>query len=359
MRALVLGAYGHYGKLLCQKLKAIDGVTVIGAGKRPDRLSSLANELDVETLELDWRDSGLSDVLVANNIHIVIHAAGPFFDQEYVVAQACIDARCYYFDLADNREFVEGITILNEQAKLAQVLIASGMGMMALTDAVVRYMQSKVTIINHMDIGYSGSGRMPGLASIRSSLNACGQPVQLLDNGQMVEVTGLGGRSVHRFGQDFATREMLNLDLPELDVLAKKYCLKSITVKGGFGQRGQRLMSLLSKFTAKGWYKQPMRLAQKFMKAGKFMERFNENKGGVYIELEGRNEKDQVTESLFEIHAVGQAVDDMKIISIVAMIKRLKQNYVPATGAYPAIGLVNIGHVFEALGEEGVSIFEG
>lgn len=359
MRALILGAYGHYGKLICQKLKAVEGITVIGAGKRPDRLSSLANELDIETLELDWRDVGLTEALIANNVHVLIHAAGPFSGQDYVVAQACIDAHCYYFDLADDREFVDGIKILNEQAKRSNLVIASGMGMMALTDAVIRYMQTKVTIINHMDIGYSGAGRMPGIASIRSSLNACGQPVPLLDNGQAVDVTGLGGRSVHRFGRDFAVREMLNLDVPELDVFASKYCLKSITVKGGFGQRGQRLMSLLSKMTARGWVKQPVRWAQKFMKLGKFMERFNENKGGLYIELEGRDEKDMMVERLFEVHAVGQAVDDMKIISIVAILKRLNENYVPQPGAYPAIGLVNIGHVFEALGEEGVSIFEG
>jgi saccharopine dehydrogenase-like NADP-dependent oxidoreductase len=359
MRALVLGAYGHYGKLLCQKLKAIDGITVIGAGKREDRLSSLANELDMQTLELDWRDAGLADVLVANDIHVLIHAAGPFSSQDYVVAQACIDANCYYFDLADNREFVDGIKILNEQAKRANLVVASGMGMMALTDSIIRYMQTKVSIINHMDIGYSGAGRMPGMASIRSSLNSCGKPVELLDNGQTVAVTGLGGRSVHRFAENFTTREMLNLDLPELDVFAKKYCLKSITVKGGFGQRGQRLMSLFSKMTAKGLIKQPLRWAQKFMKIGKFMERYNEDKGGIYIEIEGRDQKDKVVEQLFEVHAVGQAVDDMKIIAIVAMIQRLMQNYVPEPGAYPAIGLVNIGHVFEALGPEGVSIFEG
>lgn len=358
MRALVLGAYGHQGRILCQQLTQIAGVTVLGAGKRHDCLSTLANDLDIETIMVDWRDKDLAGVLTDNNIHIVIHAAGPFHGQDYSVAQACIDSGCYYLDIADNRDFVNGIQILDDQARNANVLVASGMGLLTLTDAIVEYMQDKVTIINHMDIGYSGSGKVPGLASVQSSLHYCGQPVSLVEEGKKAEVRGLSDPTVHHFGNQFLSRELVNIDGPELEFLTAKHCLKSITLKAGYGQRGPKIMSAIAKLVAKGWIKNPQGLAHKLMKLTKLVERSSHKKGAIFVEIEGRDSQDKVVECVYEIHTTEDKFDELKVVSIAAIVKRLMIDFVPEAGAYPGMGLIRLEDALEALGRENVTIYK-
>ena len=358
MRALVLGAYGHHGRIICQKLTQIAGVTVLGAGKRHERLSQLANELDIETILVDWRDKDLAGVLADNDIHIVIHAAGPFYSQDYSVAQACIDAHCYYIDIADNRDFVNGIQILDEQARNANVLVASGMGLLTLTDAIVEYMQDKVSIINHLDIGYSGAGNVPGLASVQSSLHTCGQLISLIEDGKKTQVRGLGDPTVHHFGNHFLSREMVNIDGPELEFLTAKHGLKSITLKAGYGQRGPKVMSTIAKMAARGWIKKPQGLVTKLMKLSKLVERFSDKKGAIFVELEGRDSRDKVVEHVYEIHTSRGKFDELKVVSIAAMVKRLMVDFVPEAGAYPAMGLIRLEDALEALGSDNVTIFK-
>ena len=358
MRALVLGAYGHHGRIICQKLIQIAGVTVLGAGKRHDRLSQLANELDIETVMVDWRDKDLAGVLADNDIHIVIHAAGPFHNQDYSVAQACIDAHCYYLDIADDRNFVNGIQILDEQARNANVLIGSGMGLLTLTDAIVEYLQDQVSIINHLDIGYSGDGTVPGLASVQSSLHVCGKPIDLIEDGKKTQIRGLADPSVHHFGHQFLSREMVNIDGPELEFLTAKHCLKSISLKAGYGQRGPKVMSAISRMASRGWIKNPQSLVSKLMKLAKLVARFSDKKGAIFVELEGRDSKDKVVEHVYEIHTSAGKFDELKVVSIAAIVKRLMVDFVPEPGAYPAMGLIRLEDALEALGSDNVTVFK-
>lgn len=358
MRALVLGAYGHHGRLICQKLTQIPGVTVVGAGKRHDRLSALANDFDIDTVMVDWRDKDLSSVLTENEIDLVIHAAGPFQGQDYSVAQACIDAGCYYLDIADNRDFVSGIQVLDDQALNANVLVASGMGLLTLTDAIVEYMQSEVKIINHLDIGYTGSGKIPGLASVQASLAYCGQPISLIDEGKRTEVRGLANSATHHFGHQFMSRELVNIDGPELEFLTAKYCLKSISLKGAYGERGPKIMSCIANLVARGWIKNPMGLTGKLMKAGKLLERFGDKKGGIFVEIEGRDGNDQVIERTYEIHASNGKFDELKVSSIAAIVRRLMVDFVPEPGAYPGLGLIRLEDILEAAGKDNIVVFK-
>jgi saccharopine dehydrogenase-like NADP-dependent oxidoreductase len=358
MRALVLGAYGHYGRIICQKLTEIPAVTVIGAGKRPDCLSSLANELDIETVVVDWRDKELAGVLMDNDIHLVIHAAGPFHNQDYSVAQACIEARCYYVDIADDRGFVSGIQMLDESAASAGVLVASGMGLLALTDSIAEYLQDTVSSISHMDIGYSGCGRMPGRASVLSSLHTCGQAVATLEEGKLIDVIGLGDGTPHHFGQQFMSRDLVNIDGPELEFLTAKYCLKSISLKAGYGERGPKIMSMIARMVARGWIKDRMALVTKLMRFGRASERFSQGKGGLFVEVEGRDKQDKVVERVYEIHTRNHRFEELKISPVLAFVNRLLSDFVPHAGAQPAMGLIFLEDVLKTFGEDDVTIYK-
>ena len=69
-------------------------------------------------------------------IDIVINASGPFQEQNYSLARSAIKAGSHYIDLADARNFVNGIGVLDGEAKSAGVLTVSGAS--SVPGAVVR-----------------------------------------------------------------------------------------------------------------------------------------------------------------------------------------------------------------------------
>lgn len=76
-------------------------------------------------LELDVRHEGLSSLLQELKVGVVVHTSSPFQGQDYSVARACIESGCYYFDLADGREFVEELRCLDSEAVKAGVAVLS------------------------------------------------------------------------------------------------------------------------------------------------------------------------------------------------------------------------------------------
>ena len=57
---------------------------------------------------------------------MLINATGPYQEQDYSLARACIAAGVHYLDLADARAFVTGIGVLDAEARSAGVLAVSG-----------------------------------------------------------------------------------------------------------------------------------------------------------------------------------------------------------------------------------------
>lgn len=356
MRALVLGAYGHYGTLLCRQLRALPKVQVIGAGRDYTRLIALGGVLDIETLSLDMNDEALAYELRCARIDLVIHVAGPFQGQDYRVAQACIEAGCYYVDLADCPEFVQGIKALDADAKQANVFIGSGMGLTALFAAIIAH-QSRYTRVQHLHFGFSGSGRMPGLASVKSHLYDCGKAVYQVEGGRKAPFTGLQGRNLRYFGNGAFKRDLVNLNAPDIQLFSDIYRPTSLRYQGGFGVRGQRVMSVLARCTQYGWIKKPERFARQLKRLGGLFERFSGGRGALYLEIEGHDGRNQKTETCFEIHTRNHKSELLKCVAIVAFVRRLMNDHVPESGARPALGEVRLDDCLKAMGTEDLEFY--
>lgn len=61
-----------------------------------------------EALAFDIKQD-ITQALIHIIPNIVIHTSGPFQEQGYDVAQACIQQGIHYIDLADGRSFVKNI----------------------------------------------------------------------------------------------------------------------------------------------------------------------------------------------------------------------------------------------------------
>jgi len=114
----------------------------------------------------------------------VIHTAGPFQGQEYGVARAAIAAGCHYVDLADGRDFVSRIGILDADAKARGVTVVSGASsVLAPSSAVVDRYRAEFDRLESIQIGISFGARAPGLTTVRGVFSYAGKPVRSLRDG--------------------------------------------------------------------------------------------------------------------------------------------------------------------------------
>ncbi|MBC8025693.1 MAG: saccharopine dehydrogenase NADP-binding domain-containing protein, partial [Steroidobacteraceae bacterium] len=111
-RVLVLGGYGFFGSRICEALVRNPRIHLLIAGRDEHKATALAYKLGIgadRAKIVDATSPQLALQLRKLEIGTLIHTAGPFQEQNYAVAQAAIQARCNYFDLADARAFVGGI----------------------------------------------------------------------------------------------------------------------------------------------------------------------------------------------------------------------------------------------------------
>jgi hypothetical protein len=163
----------------------------------------MANKLGLNAdqgLAIDAKDPYLAQRLVDLNVNSVVHTAGPFQGQGYAVARAAISAGSNYIDLADGRDFVSGITELDELARQRGVFVTSGASSLpALSSAVVdRYVErfSRLTSIRH---GIGSGARAPGLATMRGVFGYCGKRFLRFESGNWITVHGWLDTQRHRF----------------------------------------------------------------------------------------------------------------------------------------------------------------
>src|SRR5689334_17418702 len=114
-RVLLVGGYGNFGKFIAKRLAREAAITLIIAGRSANKAQRLAEELNTEWAALDIRmDLDLAWERIKPDI--LVHTSGPFQEQGYEVAEACIRNRVHYVDLADGRDFVTNIERLDEKA---------------------------------------------------------------------------------------------------------------------------------------------------------------------------------------------------------------------------------------------------
>jgi len=182
-RVLVLGGYGAFGGLAAERLARAPGIEVIVAGRSEAKARAFAEglaakaEARVSAAHLDAGEVSAA-ALGAMRLAVLINATGPFQEQDYRVARACIGAGVHYLDLADARGFVAGISALDAQARRADVLVVSGASTVpAVSGAVIDAYASQLGRLETVDTTIAPANSFdPGLATTRSILGALGKP---------------------------------------------------------------------------------------------------------------------------------------------------------------------------------------
>jgi saccharopine dehydrogenase-like NADP-dependent oxidoreductase len=226
LRVAIIGGYGNFGAHVARSLAGDPAIQVIIAGRSLAKARAAAAMLNAANpAEAGVYDlAGPREALAALRPDLVINMVGPYNGQSYAVAEAAIACGAHYCDIADAREFVTGIGVLDDKAKAAGVAVIGGASSIpALTAAYADAALEEMHTIRALDYGISGAEQSnAGAGTVAAVLSFVGQRFTQLIGGRMVPVTGWGDlRSVDLPG--VGKRWFGRANAPDLDLFAVRY----------------------------------------------------------------------------------------------------------------------------------------
>lgn len=351
-RILVVGGYGNFGSFIVHRLAREPDIGVIVAGPSAAKARALADAVGAAWVVLDIF-TNLDAVLRDTAPDILIHTSGPFQDQGYDVARACIRAGVHYLDLADGRAFVAGIGELDAAARAAGVLIASGASSVpALTSAVVFKHKDTFRHLDSLDYGIATAQKTNrGLATVRAVLGYAGKPFTTLRDGAMVTVFGWQDLRWRRM-PGLGWRPFGNCDVPDLELFPRALAgLQTVRFRAGL-----ELPLIHLGLWAMTWLVR-MRLlpnlkilARPLLFIARLFDVFGTDDSGFFMEMSGTGLNGERCRVIFELTA--KAGDGLMIPCTPAVVLALDlaRGRVAQRGAVPCIGLVGLDALLEELG---------
>jgi hypothetical protein len=353
-RVLVLGGYGFFGSRICEALARNPRIHLMIAGRDENKATALAYKLGIGAQRakvVDATSPQLALQLRKLEVGTLIHTAGPFQEQNYAVAHAAIQARCNYFDLADARAFVGGITRLDQAARGAGIAVVSGVSSLpALTSAVVDRYRDRFDRLDAIRIGLSSGARVPGLATIQAVLGYAGKKFRVLENGQWIEVRGWLDRVEFDFAKPVGPRLLGRCDVPDLDLLAQRYPgVKSVSFHAGFASdAGHKFVEWLAGQVRDGRMTSAVPFAKTLNTVGKWIEPLLSDRGAMFIRMEGmlQGAPHRLT---WQVVARENHGPYIPCAAAIALTNGIAGGAKLTPGAYPCMGLLNVDDLMEPM----------
>lgn len=351
MRVLIIGGYGNFGKFICTHLAQEKNLQLIIAGRSSQKAQALADSLGANAEVLDIHDQ-LASRLQAIKPDIVIHTSGPFQSQGYEVAQACIDCGAHYIDLADGRDFVAGISELNEQAKQAGVLVVSGASSVpCLTSALVDHYQGQFDELETLDYGITTAQRTTrGLATTAAILGYTGKPFSTLINGKVSPIygwQGLHGRQYHKLGK----RLLGHCNVPDLALFPQRYpSLKNLRFYAGLELPFIHITLWgLSWLVRIGLIKNLQGMAPTLLKLSFLFDKWGTANSGFHMELSGKSHQGSAKTIRFELIAEDGDGPYIPCMPAILLAQKLARGELKQRGAIPCVGIISRDEYLAAL----------
>jgi hypothetical protein len=350
---LVLGGYGAFGTRVCELLARAPDLTIHVAGRRLGAAEAAARRLGrpaVHAVALD-RDvaADVAAFLRAARPRVVVDAAGPFQGRDYRFPELVAAHGAHSIDLADDRAYVSGIAVLDEQARARDVLVTSGASTVpALSVAVVDRLMENLDALESIEVGISPGQRSPrGPATIRSLLSYCGKPIPAVAPAHRAVRRGWGDLSRHRYPPPVGGRWLSNVDLPDIALLPQRYPgVESIELRAGLELSVlHHGLSLLSALVARGWIASLAPASRLLRGVAAALDGCGSDCGAMHVTLRGRRGGQR-----FARHWTIMTQDNhgpyIAATAASVLAKRLCEvpGYapLPLRGARPCIGLVTL-----------------
>lgn len=342
---LVLGGYGNFGRIICQRLSAIAGIELIVAGRDAIQCADLARSLGARGVCLDMDQDDLSAQLRQLKVQLVISTAGPFQRQDYRVAQAALAADAHYLDLADARHFVCGIHQLHQQALDRGLLISSGASSVpALAAAVIDQARPQFSRLDAIHHGISSSEKTPGVATVAAVLDYCGKPIRQWRERQWIQVHGWQEMVSHDFPAPLGRRWLANCDIPDLELFPQRYPeIASVRFSAGIGLKMTQWGTWLLSWLARAGLVRKASVLAPFLRACAVrLEPFGDGLSGMFVQLDGLDTSGHPLRWTWHLIAQRNHGPNIPCMAAVALARKLASGKLQIRGAMPCMGLLTL-----------------
>ena len=360
-KVLILGGYGNFGKRIA-RLLIRQKIYVIIAGRSREKAQESLSKLDslfCEVLIFDV-NTNLSEHLEHLKPKVVINTCGPFQNTNYHIAKQCIVHGIYYIDLADGRDFVSGISTLNESANAAGIAVISGASSVpSLSSAVIEYYLKKhFSKIHTLKYGISpGQKSERGAATMASILSYVGKKLKPCGIGNE-ERYGWQNLYIQKYPK-IGSRLMSNCDIPDLDLLPKKYGIQNIRFSAGIENSFLHLgLWGLSWLIRLGLPINLVNYTNLFLKISNLFNFIGSNNGGMHMIMNGiDNLGESITKQWFII-ALNDHGPYIPAVASVILAKKIINNRLNFTGAAPCLELFTLEEYLQEMEHLEIKTYE-
>ncbi|HRK56189.1 MAG TPA: saccharopine dehydrogenase NADP-binding domain-containing protein, partial [Burkholderiaceae bacterium] len=289
MKMLILGGYGNFGTRIARALAATPGISLLIGGRDGRRAQALAQEMgkNAHGVCIDWVSPSFSRTLQSLGVDVLIHAAGPFQNQDYSVAKAAAQAGAHYIDLADARRFVVDFPQAMDAAFQAagRTAITGASTVPALSSAVVAHLAQDWQRIDTIDICIAPAHTAPrGTATMAAVLDYCGVPIQVWCEGQWQQQHGWAQPQWVHFAR-MRPRLGALCDIPDLELFPKQFgATQRVMFRAALEVRtGQQVFAGLAALRKAGVLRQPKRLARPLDAVAHLLDPWGSELGGMVV----------------------------------------------------------------------------
>lgn len=342
-RVLIIGGYGNFGSYITKKLSTEKNIQLIIAGRSEQKCRALAEQYNAEYCVLDI-EKDFPAALKKAQPDIVIHTSGPFQGQGYQVAEACIDYGCHYIDLADGREFVANIGILDQKAKTRGVTVITGASSVpCLTAAVIDEHLPQFKALTSIKYGIATVRTNTGLATTTAILGYTGKAFKTMIDGKMQDVYGWQDLTAYHY-PELGWRLLGNCDIPDLSLFPDRYKdLKTLRFYAGMEMPFLHLgLWGLSWLVRLRLIKSLAPYAAMMLKFSRLFDPIGSNSSAFHMEMSGTGEQGQEKTKTFYLIAKSGHGPFIPSIPSILCAKMLASGKFSQTGAFPCMGVISL-----------------
>jgi hypothetical protein len=350
MRILIAGGYGTFGSRLVRLLAGEPRLTLLVAGRSGEKARAFCGQLPAAARLVPAvfdRDGETAAQLGALAPDVLVDASGPFqaYGRDpYRLVRACIAARIPYLDLADDSAFVTGIAQFDAEARTAGIAVLSGASTVpALTAAAVRRLGQGLAL-RSVRAGIAPSPRvMVGQSVVSAIASYAGRPLTIRRDGREVPAAALIDSM--RFAiappgvAPLAPIRFSLVDVPDLALLPRLWpSLETVWV--GAGPRPAILHRALSLMA---WLVR-LRILPSLSPFARLFHavlarlRFGEDRGGMFVAVEGTREGGARIERSWHLIAEGDDGPFIPSIGASLLVRAFLSGHAPAPGARACTG---------------------
>lgn len=352
-RILIIGGYGNFGSFIATRLAREPDLKIIIAGRSAEKAKAFGETIGAEYAVINI-EKDIHNAIASIKPDILIHTSGPFQEQSYSVAEACIRYGCHYIDLADGRAFVANFTKLDEAAKNKGVLAVCGASSVpCLTAAILDKYQNEFQNLESIDYGIATAQRTnAGLATTAAILGYAGKPFTTQKDGKAATVYGWQNLTIRKY-PELGYRLLANCDIPDIEIFPKRYpSLKDIRFRAGLEVPLLHLGLWSLSWPVRGRLLRTLKpFASAFFKVGPVFDIFGTDRSAFHMEMKGLGLNGKPLTKTFYILTDSGHGPNIPCIPSILLAMKLARGEITKTGAMPCLDLINLDAYLKALSE--------